>query len=52
MDVSLVSVAMQRSLRRADHSSRSPTGCDREASVMRTSWPTGGSCVSGKKIGA
>ena len=48
MDMSLVSVVCcQRSLRQADHSSRGVlpsvaclTECDREASIMRRSWPS------------
>jgi len=42
-------------VRRTDHSSRGvvPSGvseCDREASMMRTPWPTRGCCAMVKRI--
>ena len=57
MDVSLVSrVVRQTSVRRACHSSRwvlpSECGgseCDREASIMRSPWPTRGRCITEDK---
>jgi len=43
MDIRLLRVLCvltYRSMHRADHSSKSPTECDSEASIMRRPWPS------------
>ena len=51
MDVCLLwelCVVRWRFLRRTDDSSRSPTECDRAASIMWKPWPNWGFCANGR----